>query len=73
MLDLPKILDCDLIERIFPYFERDHEEYKQIQADQDNIHIDQSKLNAPFCNFEDYIVHPELPPFSNEEVSYHVM
>lgn len=40
MLDLPKILDCDLIERIYPFLERDHEEYMQIQEDQENIHID---------------------------------
>jgi hypothetical protein len=26
MLDLPKLLDDNLVERIYPFFERDHEE-----------------------------------------------
>lgn len=28
MLDLPKLLDAELIERIYPFLERDHDEYK---------------------------------------------
>jgi hypothetical protein len=27
MLDLPKLLEKDLIERMFPFMERDHEQY----------------------------------------------
>ena len=33
MLDLPKLLDKDLLERIYPFLERDHDEYMQILED----------------------------------------
>lgn len=73
MLDLPKLLDSELIERMYPFLERDHEEYMKIQENQENVHGDIEKLEAQFCNFEDFIVHPELPPFSKDKVQYHVM
>ena len=33
MLDLPKLLDKELLERIYPFLERDHDEYMQIVQD----------------------------------------
>lgn len=38
MLDLPKLLDKDLLERIYPFLERDHDEYMQILEDQERLH-----------------------------------
>jgi len=73
MLDLPKLLDCELIERIYPFLERDHEEFTQIVEDQEKIHTEPNRINSAFCNFEDFITHPSLPPFSKDRVSYHVM
>ena len=43
MLDLPPILDHELIERIFPFLERDHDEFMQIQDDQENLHSDPNR------------------------------
>jgi len=73
MLDLPIVLDFELIERIFPFLERDHDEFMQIQDDQDNMHSKEETDKAQFCNFEDFILHPNLPPFASEPVNYHVM
>jgi len=33
MLDLPKLLDDELVERIYPFLERDHDEMMQIEQD----------------------------------------
>lgn len=73
MLDLPKILDNDLIERVYPFLERDHDEFMQIYEDQEELHSDPNRTTSSFCNFEDFIVNSELPPFASEQVSYHVM
>jgi hypothetical protein len=73
MLDLPTLLDAELIERIYPFLERDHHEYTQIVDDQENLHSDPNRVQAQFCNFEDFINNSELPPFSAERVNYHVM
>ena len=64
MLDLPKLLDCELIERIYPFLERDHEEFMQIVEDQEKLHSEPNRIQSSFCNFEDFITHPSLPPFS---------
>jgi hypothetical protein len=66
MLDLPKLLDKDLLERIYPFLERDHDEYMQILEDQECLHSQPNKKHASFCNFEDFILNPELPPYSAE-------
>lgn len=73
MLDLPKLLDDDLVERIYPFLERDYEEMQQIEDDMDDVHMVAEAQNAQFCNFEDFIINPDLPQFSSEQVSYHVM
>jgi len=73
MLDLPKFLDQDLIERIYPFLERDHSEFLAIADDQEHIHAEPNRVQSAFCNFEDFISHPDLPTFSAEQVSYHVM
>lgn len=33
MLDLPKFLEDDLLERIYPFLERDYEEKQQVEED----------------------------------------
>ena len=38
MLDLPKLLEDDLLERIYPFLERDHEEKSMIKDDQESMH-----------------------------------
>lgn len=73
MLDLPKLLDDELVERIYPFLERDHEEMMQIEEDMESMHHKEQAKNAQFCNFEDFIINPDLPPFASEKVSYHVM
>lgn len=73
MLDLPKLLEDDLLERIYPFLERDHEEKSMIKDDQESMHTAAKANQAQFCNFEDFIINPDLPPFSKEQVSYHVM
>lgn len=65
MLDLPKLLDDELIERIYPFMERDHDEIMQIEEDQEEMHAQEESKNAQFCNFEDFIINPDLPPFSS--------
>jgi hypothetical protein len=37
------------------------------------LHGAENPDKAQYCNFEDFILHPNLPPFASEEVSYHVM
>ena len=51
MLDLPKMLQQPKIERIFPFLERDYEEYLLTQKDQDEVYTSKIKKNE-FCNFE---------------------
>lgn len=72
MLDLPVILKFELIERIFPFLERDHEETVQIKRDQEKMHTRESVGKAQYCNFEDFILHPQLPPFATEPINHHV-
>lgn len=66
MLDLPNILEHELIERIFPFLDRDHDEMMKIYDDQENMHSDPNREMTQFCNFEDFIMHPNLSPFSSE-------
>jgi len=73
MLDLPKLLDDELVERIYPFLERDHDEMMQIEQDQEAMHSQPNAQQVSFCNFEDFIINPDLPPFASEKVSYHVM
>ena len=46
MLDLPKLLESDLLTRIYPFLDRDHEEFMKIQSDQEKIHDDLDHINA---------------------------
>jgi len=39
MLDFPKMLHQPKIERLYPFLERDHDEYKKTQEDLDNIKL----------------------------------
>lgn len=43
MLDLPKLLDDDLVERIYPFFERDHEEMIAIEEEMEEMN---SKIDS---------------------------
>lgn len=74
MLDLPKLLDDDLVKRIYPFLERDHDEMMQLEEDMEDIdEMEPGEQKAQFCNFEDFIINPDLPPFASEKMSYHVM
>jgi len=66
MLDLPKMLQQNRIERIFPFLERDYEEFLLTQKDQDDVYTSKIKKNE-FCNFEQFLSHPDLPPFGAEK------
>lgn len=63
MLDLPKMLQQQKIERIYPFLERDYEEYLLTQQDQDDVYTRKINKNE-FCNFEHFLSHPDLPPFA---------
>lgn len=41
------------------------------QKDQDEVYTNKIKKNE-FCNFEQFLSHPDLPPFASERKSYHV-
>lgn len=71
MLDLPKMLHQNKIERIYPFLERDYEEFLLTQKDQDDVYTNKIKKNE-FCNFEQFLSHPDLPPFACERKAYHV-
>ena len=66
MLDLPKMLEQPNIERIYPFLERDYEEYLLTQKDQDDGYTRKIKKNE-FCNFEQFLSHPDLPPFASQQ------
>ena len=38
MLDLPKLLDDNLVERIYPFFERDHDEMMALEEEMEEMH-----------------------------------
>jgi hypothetical protein len=63
MLDLPKMLQQKNIQRIYPFLERDYEEYLLTQKDQNEVYTSKIKKNE-FCNFEQFLSHPDLPPFA---------
>jgi hypothetical protein len=71
MLDLPKMLKQPKIERIYPFLERDYEEYLATQKDQDEVYTRKINKNE-FCNFEQFLSHPDLPPFASQRKQYHV-
>lgn len=73
MLDLPKFLESDLLSRFYPFLERDHNEFMAIYRDQEALHLQPNREQSSFCNFEDFICHPDLAPFSSEQVHHHVM
>ena len=71
MLDFPKILHAPLIERIYPFLERDHDEYVLTMQDHNKVNLKDEEKHE-FCNFEDIMTHPDLPPFARKRVQYHV-
>lgn len=73
MLDLPKLLDDDLVERIYPFFERDHEEMIAIEEEMEEMNSKIDSVQSYYCNFEEFIVNPDLPQYASEQHSYHVM
>ena len=36
------------------------------------MHVEPNRVPAQFCNFEDYVINTELPPFSAERISHYV-
>jgi len=38
MLDLPKLLDDELVGRMYPFLERDHQEMMQLEEDMEDMH-----------------------------------
>lgn len=71
MLDFPKFLQFPNIKRIYPFLERDYEEYLQTKQDQEDVYVKQTETKN-FCNFEQFMSHPELPPFGSEQKAFHV-
>lgn len=72
MLELPKFLHFPLINRIYDFLDRDHDERKAIKDDQDK-NYDENQKTHEFCNFEDFLNDPKLPAFQAEKVQYHQM
>lgn len=72
MLDFPKFLQQNNVKRIFPFLERDYEEYQQTLKDQDEVYVVKNKQRNQFCNFEEFLSHPKLPPFGTDQKSFHV-
>lgn len=74
MLDLSIMLKMPRIERLYDFLERDNEELVQIEKLLKQSQIDGEKqFKHEYCNFEDFLNHPDLPPFAHERVGYHVM
>jgi hypothetical protein len=72
MLDFPKFLQQKNIKRIYPFLERDNEEYLAIKRDQDEVYTVKNKKTNKFCNFEEFMAHPKLPPFGTDQKAFHV-
>jgi len=41
------------------------------QKDQDDVYTSKIQKNE-FCNFEQFLCHPDLPPFANQRKQYHI-
>jgi len=73
MLELPRMLQLPRIERLYDFLERDYSEAKEIEKqNQEAIANGEKQMKAKFLNFEDYLNHPDLPPFLQDKVNYHV-
>ena len=71
MLDLPVMLKQPIIKRLYDFFERDEEEHQAIheshsRAASQDVHRDYQQ----FCNLEDFIIHEELPQYSDKDKEY---
>lgn len=74
MLDLPVYLTHARIERFYDFLERDADEQAQIEVKLRESQADGEKEFKPeFCNFEDFLNHPDLPPFADTAVTYEVI
>lgn len=72
MLDLPKLLEKDYVERLYPFLERNHDELNAIIEDQDLMHVQPNRKPFEFCHLEDYVINTELAPFSADKISHYV-
>lgn len=73
MLDFPKFLQFQNIKRIYPFLERDYEEYLQTKQDQEDVYVKPTDSKSKnFCNFEEFMSHPQLPPFGSEQKAFHI-
>jgi hypothetical protein len=74
MIDLPTFLEYPRIERLYPFLERDYEEASQIvKLQKAALGSGKKELRDTFCNFEDFLNHPDLPEFYSEKITYNLV
>ena len=74
MIDLPTYLQYPRIERLYPFLERDYEEASQIiKLQKAVLGSGKKQLRDTFCNFEDCLIHEDLPEFYSEKITYHLV
>jgi len=72
MLDLPRFLQLPRIERLYDFLERDAEEQAEIERRLRQSQASGEEFKPEYCNFEDFLNHSDLPPYSDTMVKYHV-
>ena len=73
MLELPRMLQLPRIERLYDFLERDYAEAKKIEEQlAASLAHGEKQFKHTFLNFEDFLNHPDLPPFASEPISYHM-
>ena len=73
MVDLARFMQLPRLERLYDFLERDYDEMMAIEEKLRASQASGSREYQPeFLNFEDFMNHPELPPYSDELIKYHV-
>jgi len=73
MMELPRMLQLPCIDRLYDFLERDYHETLEIEEDNKrSLASAEKQFKAKFLNFEDFLNHPNLPPFMADKVNYHI-
>jgi len=72
MIDLTRFLQLPRIERLYDFLERDYAEMIEIEKRLRQSQASGDDFEVEFLNFEDFMNHPDLPPYSDEKIKYHV-
>jgi hypothetical protein len=73
MMELPRMLQLPRIERLYDFLERDFNEAKTIEKEnQEALAHGEKQMKSKYLNFEDFLNHPNLPPFMSRQINYHM-